>query len=158
MWGGLVLPMCIKRKEFLLKTFKIHQMETITFINVEFKLWSPAEHELKTAIISVRVHLTCSWRRPTSLTLCENTAVLRGQADSSYAGIGPSGIPVVAAACLLPCPKLLPTSAFLFCSHLLQIQKIRCNDEDCQERWKISEEVEGNTTYILGVISSPCLI
>lgn len=42
------------------------------FINAEPKLWSSAEYGLKKITTLVMVHLTCSWRRPTSFSLCES--------------------------------------------------------------------------------------
>lgn len=106
-WGDSVLPVCIERREFFKKGFKIHEVETIMFINTEPKLWGSAEHGLKLNIISVRVHLTCTWRRPTSFSVSETTTVHWGLADSSHAGIGPPGVPILASAFLLPCPDLL---------------------------------------------------
>lgn len=52
------------------------------FTNAEPKLWSSAEHVLKKITISVSVHLTCSWRRPTSFSICENTTDHCGKAGS----------------------------------------------------------------------------
>lgn len=57
---------------------------------LQFKAWNFwCLHGLKKIIISARLHLTCSWRRPTSFSMYENPTVHCSLAHSSYADTSP---------------------------------------------------------------------